>query len=99
MPNIHIVSYNSTGLGSNKKEFIKHLLNDLSTDILLLQETWLVDGNVETLGGIHEKYLFHAVCGVPAGQLITGRPYGGCWHTLEGINSKICVNSPRYYQQ
>ena len=97
-----IASYNSTGLGGNKKDFIKFLLDDVTCDIMLLQETWLLDSNLDSLGDIHEKYLFHAVSGVPKNELLTGRPHGGVgilWKKtiakfvtpVEVLNNRVCA--------
>ena len=43
---LRLLSYNSTGLGGNKTEYIGKLIEDLNIDILLIQETWLIRGNL-----------------------------------------------------
>ena len=75
--NIKIMSYNSTGLGDTRIDFIRDLINVHEVDILLLQETWLLSTNIHRLSSINKDYLYCAVSGVNEEQLLRGRPYGG----------------------
>ena len=38
-----IMTFNSTGMASDKIDFIKYFTEKHNPDILLLQETWLID--------------------------------------------------------
>ena len=80
---LRLLSYNSTGLGGNKTEYIGKLIEDLNIDILLIQETWLIRGNLLKLNGIHQDYLAYGVSGIDESKVLLGRPYGGLavlWH-------------------
>ena len=72
-----MASYNSTGLGKDKMEYIKYILDKENVDILYLQETWLLPSNIQKLGCIHEAYLYHGVSAVDNKTLLMGRPYSG----------------------
>ena len=74
-----IASYNSTGLSEEKTGYIRQLLDDCHVDILLLQEHWLLSGNLARLGSIHKDFMFYGVSGVKeeCSSVIYGRPYGG----------------------
>ncbi len=74
---LNISSLNCEGL-KRSSDYIKDYLSTHSTDILCLQETWLVDQNLCNLGNIHCDYLFHGKSGVDSNvDIIRGRPYGG----------------------
>lgn len=66
---INIVSYNSTGLGAVKMEYLKDFLSRNKVDILFLQETWLLPGNMDKLADIHSDYLYHGVSGIENSKL------------------------------
>ena len=81
--NLKMCSYNSTGLGSDKVDYIRTLLSKNVIDFMLLQETWLLPNSLEKLGSINKDYVFYGVSGICHSQLLTGRPYGGTailWH-------------------
>ena len=77
MGNFTILTYNSTGLGACKRKFITEILSEINPGLVLLQETWLLNSSLGILGNIHKDYLFCGTSGVPDGQLLQGRPYGG----------------------
>ena len=55
----------------------------LKVDIILLQETWLLHGNLGRLAHINNDYLSYGISGVTNEDLLYGRPYGGLgilWH-------------------
>jgi exonuclease III len=58
-----IISYNSTGLSVYTAQFIRNLLDQEKPDILLLQETFLMESTLHKISGIHPLYLVHTVCG------------------------------------
>ena len=72
-----LASYNSTGMGQDKRDYVRELLTNHCIDIMLLQETWLQSKNMATLGGIDEHCAFHGISGVNENELLAGRPYGG----------------------
>ena len=74
---LKLVSYNSTGLGGAKMEFISDMLQEENVDILLLQETWLLSSNITKLAEINDKFSFVGTSGMDESQLLQGRPYGG----------------------
>jgi exonuclease III len=80
---VTVLSYNSTGLGTDKVHYIEHLLKDEAPDFLFVQETWLLNKTLPRLGCIDDDYLYTAVSGVNDSELLSGRPYGGVailWH-------------------
>jgi len=74
---LRIMSYNGTGLGDLRLEYIEDLLNSQNVDILLIQESWLLSKTMYKLGNIHKDYIYCGVSGVDENELLTGRPYGG----------------------
>ena len=61
--------------------------------ILCLQETWLLETNMEILSTSHADYSYTGVSGVELrGDILQGRPYGGnaiLWH--KSISDKVSV--------
>ena len=49
-----------------------------SCDILLLQEHWFLEGDIGRIADFVDNVTVYGVSGVPANELLTGRPYGGC---------------------
>ena len=87
---LRIASYNGTGLGPDKIEYIRNFLVKNSIDILLLQETWLMSSTLARLGLIHKDYMFYGVAAVNNKEILKGRPFGGVailWH--KSINSLV----------
>jgi exonuclease III len=80
---LRIVTYNSTGLGDAKLEYVRDMLDSLKGNILLLQETWLLPNNLEKLNNIHKDFLSYGVSAIDNSVVLQGRPYGGLailWH-------------------
>ena len=83
MDRLLLFSYNSTGLGQDKVDYIQHFIQSHTPDFFLLQETWLLSANVAKLACFDSNYMFHGVSGVNDSELLRGRPYGGVailWH-------------------
>ena len=99
MEELTVVTYNSTGLGGFKCEFISEVIQNTSADIVLLQETWLVPGNLDKLSSIHPDFISHGVSGIRDNELLTGRPYGGIailYHkNISPFVKHVSVNSRR----
>ena len=74
---LKVLSYNSTGLGEDKIRYVQHLIATQCPDIIMLQETWLLQKTFPKLGCISSSYMFHSVSGVNENELLRGRPYGG----------------------
>ena len=74
---LKIVSYNSTGLASDKREFIAEVINHYDPDIFFIQETWLLNATMDKLGDIHKDYLASGVSAMSDTELVIGRPKGG----------------------
>ena len=75
--NLKFMSYNSTGLASDKCDFINEILDFYKPDLLFIQETWLLNSTLSVLSGIHNQYLANGVSAIADNELIIGRPYGG----------------------
>jgi len=59
-------------------DFIHEHLATQSPDILLLQETWLLNKDLSKLNHLHSGYQGRGVSGVlENGEILRGRPYGG----------------------
>ena len=57
---------------------INEYLDDVKPDVVLLQETWLLDSNICRLGNVHTEYMYCGVSGIDScQQILPGRPSGG----------------------
>ena len=74
--NFKLTTYNSQGHGLNKLEYLSHLLQDC--DILLWQEHWYFNKELDTLECKFGDTFIYGVSGMDDDLLLTGRPYGGC---------------------
>ena len=86
---LKIMTFNSTGMAIDRIDFIKSVLNKYSPDIIMLQETWLIDSRLNVLGGIDSCYLGNGVAASIDNDLLLGRPKCGL-----GIlwNRTLCKN-------
>ena len=76
--NLSIATYNSTGLGFCQREYINHILDLHHIDILLLQETWLYNSEIQAkLRSIHKDFKSTGSSSMDPEILLHGRPYGG----------------------
>ena len=74
---IKICSFNCGGINRGG-HFISDLLKLQCIDIVLLQETWLLNSNLLDLADIHDDYLFGGKSGVDSTSgILSGRPHGG----------------------
>ena len=53
---LSIVSYHSGGLGDINREIIEDILTDTGADIVLLQETWLLQSDLGILNSFNTKF-------------------------------------------
>lgn len=74
---LKFLTYNSTGLGGNKMEYIESLCDTFGIDVVMLQETWLTKKNLPKLSNVHSNFMFCGTSGITDNELLTGRPYGG----------------------
>ena len=96
---LSVVSYNCSGYNKSST-YLKEPVNCSKCDILCLQETWLLDGNMHKLADVNLDYSFTGVSGVDFGAcVLQGRPYGGVailWkNSLGGSTSIIKTGSNR----
>ena len=81
----------------SKKLFIKELLT--KTDILFLQEFWLLESTLHKLQTLPSDFLCAAISGVEPGEILKGRPYGGAailWNkSLNADVKPLKTNSKR----
>ena len=74
---IKICSFNCGGINRGG-HFISDLLKLQCIDIVLLQETWLLNSNLLDLADIHDDYLFGGKSGVDSTSgILSGGPHGG----------------------
>ncbi len=76
--NFKIMSYNSTGMASDKQDFLNEMILKYDPDIIFIQETWLINSwrNV-ILRNICDLYMADGISVVRDTELMRGRPYGG----------------------
>jgi exonuclease III len=73
---LNFTTYNSNGLGSGRKEYIRELFRNCN--FLLLQEHWLFHEQLHKLrGDIGNNVNIHGVSGMESDSLLLGRPHGG----------------------
>ena len=90
---VKFLTFNSTGLGPGKPEFIRDALTSLNIDIALFQETWLLPGTLKRLSDISDHYSSYGISSVDNNDILSGRPYGGLgilWHKSLAHKVKIC---------
>lgn len=73
---IRMATYNCRGYNNLKKQYIADLLT--SSDFLLVQEHWLSDDQIASMGEISSDHLVQGVAGFGNSEILAGRPYGGC---------------------
>ena len=66
---LSVVSYNCSGYNKSST-YLKELVNCSKCDILCLQETWLLDGNMHKLADVNLDYSFTGVSGVDSGDCV-----------------------------
>jgi len=71
-----ICSFNSKGHRIDKIDYMKHLLTQC--DVLLLQEHWYLERDIQLLEGLLGNVQVYGVSGMDDNELLSGRPYGGC---------------------
>ena len=77
MDSLTICTFNCEGF-SRSCHYMSTYLNNTKCDILCLQETWLLDTNIDKLSQIHDDYLAVGKSGIDAScDIIMGRPSGG----------------------
>ena len=75
--NVKICTFNCKGLKPRNYPYIK----DLSTmfDIILLQETWLHDFEIDIINEITPNFMVKATSSIDASDINrAGRPFDGC---------------------
>ena len=59
-----LTTFNCTGLSDSRIAFVHEMLQTKNIDLLLLQETWLLNSGMNKLSSIHPDYLSHGVSGM-----------------------------------
>ena len=73
---IKLCSFNCKGFNISKVKHINDIL--LSCDILMLQETWLLESQIGTINQYFSDFNTYGISGMNEKVLIQGRKYGGC---------------------
>jgi exonuclease III len=82
VPTINLASFNCRGFNKTKEKYISFLLNKCT--FLFLQEHWLSELQLGSLGSIQSGVLYTGVSGFDNLEVLKGRPFGGCailWHS------------------
>ena len=79
--NLNIYSFNCSGLNTSSV-FVSDLLEKTSIDVLLFQETWLLDSNIEILGNLHSEFLFCGKAGFESSSEVPQTSWW-TWNTLD----------------
>ena len=86
---VTICTFNCSGF-QNNKDYIKDLLEKEDCDILLLQETWLLESNLCLLNSLHSGYQCVGKSGVENNtEILVGRPPGGTAIYWKKINLRL----------
>ncbi len=73
-----IMSYNSTGMASDKQDFLNEMILKYDPDIIFLQETWLINSQRNVIcRNICDLYMADGISVVRDNELMRGRAYGG----------------------
>ena len=101
MAGFSVCSFNVTGIKREpSQKYTYELLREHKIDILLLQETWLLESQSSILTNISADYAYTCRSGVdPKCDLIVGRPSGGVailWHkSLSKCVKPVEINDNR----
>lgn len=78
-----VLTYNSTGMGCDKRDFVKNVFSSYKPDVMFIQETWLIESKLNVLNGLSQDYLANGVAATHECDILIGRPKGGLailWH-------------------
>lgn len=84
-----IISYKCRDYNTSEREYIRSLMNTVS--FIMLQEHWLLEGQLYVLGHISDSFLYSGVSGFDNSDVLSGRPYEGC-AILWRLNLAVTVN-------
>ena len=91
---LQIVTYNCRGLGLQSKGVVNKLCSE--NDIVLLQETWLYNDNLNVLNSLHHNFNGFGISSMNStDRLISGRPHGGIAFLWKNVLSH-CVEIVKY---
>ena len=96
---LNMVSYNCSGF-NNSELYLKEFVSLNKCDVLCLQETWLLDVNMDKLSNIHPEFSYCGISGVDSSaDVLLGRPHGGVsvlWRkSLDAVVSVIKCDNRR----
>ena len=96
---ISVISFNASGLYNDRLDYVKTLLATRAGDIVMIQESWLLNSDLNILQSLDNDYLGYGKSAIPDKELLQGRPYGGLaflWHkSLAECVSHVKVQSDR----
>ena len=72
---LSFATYNSHSSGTDRIEYMKEILQ--VTDILLIQEHWLLDSRISSLEDKINDVHIHDMSGMLESDIQSGRPFGG----------------------
>ena len=73
---LSFLSYNCRGMNETKYDFLSSLL--AQSDFLFLQEHWMAEDQVPSLGLLCTSHHCYGVSGFSSNDVLLGRPFGGC---------------------
>ena len=73
---LSFLSYNCRGMNKTKYDFLSSLL--AQSDFLFLQEHWMAEDQVPSLGLLSTSHHCYGVSGFSSNDVLLGRPFGGC---------------------
>ena len=73
MSSLSFATYNSHGSGTDRIEYMKEILQ--MTDILLIQEYWLLDSRISSLEGNINDVHVHRMSGMLESDIQSGSPF------------------------
>ena len=74
---LSLITFNVSGLYNDRILYTKHIISEFKPDVMLLQETWLLNDSLSRMNNLNENYLSTGKSAVPSKEILHGRPYGG----------------------
>ena len=94
--NLRIATYNSRGHGVDRINYMYIRSLMLHNDVVLLQEHWYNDANINQLESLISGISVIGISGMKEDELLFGRPYGEC--AILYNNLVKCTVSPISYE-
>jgi hypothetical protein len=76
--NFNLMTFNSTGMATDRIDFIKHITDKYKPDVLFIHETWQIESRKNAiLRCINSDYQADGIAACHENDIICGRPKGG----------------------